>query len=326
MKNYISASTHKIVKNFKEFFYEHPIFKAILEYILALLASLVSAFCFAYGFISFISPGGDYQSLISGGASGMSQVLVSIVKIFFHVEMEANYLQSIFYILINIPLFFLAFYKIGKRFAILSLVNVALVSLFIAVIPQDWTKIFDILDDNIARALFAGILTGLSSSIAIKFEHSAGGIDIISLYLSGKRQTSLGKYVLMLNTVIVITYVLLNGFVDHATMALYTIVYFFTSSMVINTLCLRNKKMQLQIITTAESLAKVLIQNFPHSCTIVDGKGAYSGTEKKVILIVLSYYEVKRAIKVIKEADPTAFVTVMHTDSVYGKFFIQPLK
>ncbi len=322
MKNYFKES----IKNIKDYFYDHPILKMTLEYIITTIATVISAFCFAYGFRSFISPGGEIPSLISGGGSGLAQVIVSILQILFHPAIEQHYLQSIFYFIVNIPLLIIAFFKIGKRFTIFSIINVILTSVFISIIPESWTKVFDILDDTIARCLFAGILTGLSSSIAIKFDHSAGGVDIISVYFSSKKQTSVGKYSLLLNSIIVLSYVFINGFQSHATMALYTIVYFFTSSMVINTLCLRNKKTELQIITSREELAKILIYNFPHGCTVVDGKGAYSNAEKKIIFTVLSYYEVKKAIKIIQEVDPQCFITVLNTDSVHGKFFMKPIK
>lgn len=315
----------KVFKQLREFFYEHTKFKNVLIYCGISLASLASAFAFAYGFRAFISPDG-VESLISGGASGVGQILVKICEILDLEFLERNQLQSLFYLIINIPLFFLAFKRIGKRFAFFSILNVVLVSVLIAYLPDEMMNIFLIKDDLLARALFAGLLTGLSTSIAVKAHHSAGGIDILSIYISSKKHSSMGKYTLILNSLIVICYTFLAGFENHATMALYTIVYFFTSSTVVDALCSRNKKTMLQITTNQEHLEKVLIHNFPHGCTVVDAKGGYTGSPRKIIYTVVSAFEVKKAVKVIQEIDPNAFITIMNTSHVYGKFFIKPLK
>lgn len=316
----------QIWKNIKEYYYEHPRFKMVIEYFVTLVASFFSAFIFAYGFRAFIAPQSEeIINLISGGASGISQVLVLITGLL-GIKGDVNFLQSLFYFLINVPLFFLAYKKIGKQFAFFSIINVIFVSVLISALDPSILTIFDIGEDILARALFAGVTTGLSTAIAVKFRHSAGGIDILSIYISSKKHSSMGKYTLMLNAVTVICYTILAGYQTHATAALYTIVYFFTVSMAVDALCARNKKTQLQIITNEAAIAKVLITNFPHGCTMVDAKGAYKNSDKTIIYTVVSAFEVKKVVKIAKELDPHAFITVINTTHVYGKFYIQPLK
>ena len=109
-------------------------------------------------------------------------------------------------------------------------------------------------------------------------------------------------------------------------MALYSLVYFFTSSTIVDTLSSRDKKNQLQIITSNKNLPDVLINYFPHSCTIVDGKGAYTKQNKLVVYTVISIFEVRRAIKIIQEIDSNAFITITKVNQVVGRFFIQPRK
>lgn len=329
-------------KKVNEFIYDHRKLKNVLETIITLIASLISAFCFAYGFRSFIStsittyvdgkPIVQQSNLISGGASGISQVIVRLCEVLFnnHDSFDTglkNNLQSILYAAINVPLFLLAYFKLGKKFAIYTLINVLLVSILISIIPESWTDIFDIKDDFIARAIFAGLLTGLSSSIAIKFGHSAGGIDIISLYISIKHHTSMGKYILAINAVTITVFTLLqNNITEYAHMALYSIVYLFTSSRVIDAICTRNKKYQLQIITENADMDKILISNLPHSATVVNAKGSFKGTDKKMIYMNVSANEVKLAIKLVKEIDSKAFVSVFSLHNLYGRFYIKPIE
>ena len=58
--------------------------------------------------------------------------------------------------------------------------------------PTSFTNMFyssnslEFANDLLARALFAGICTGLSTTVAFKFDHSAGGIDVVSVYVNSK--------------------------------------------------------------------------------------------------------------------------------------------
>lgn len=314
---------------------DRPLLMATLKNIFTFIGSLVSAFLFAYGFRAFVAPsiinpetGQLVTPLISGGISGLSQVILKLLEVFgIHFTPDQhNLLLSVLYFVINVPLFLLAFFKIGRKFAIFSLINVILVSLLISFIPLEWTTLFNLTDDFLARALFAGLLNGLSTSLAVRLGHSGGGIDIISIYVSSKTHSSMGKYNLLVNVLIILSFTFLSDFRSYAVTALYTIVYLFTSAKVIDGFCLRNKKLQLQIITTREDMAALLIQNLPHGCTVVDAKGAYHGNPKKIIYMDISFGEVKETMKIIRKIDKDAFVSVLLVQNVYGKFFIQPLK
>lgn len=328
----------KVYKNINEYLYEHRKLKLVIEYIFSFIASAIAAFLFSYGFRTFMSPVGEPDELVTGGISGLSQVLVKVislifeglhidgVKDFLYVNGEMNpALYSILYMTMNFPLIILAYFKIGKKFAIFSLVNVALVSIFTSIIDPSWAITHDDLG-LFERALFGGLCTGLSTALAVKFDHSAGGIDIVSVYLSSKGKGSMGRYMLLINGVIVVSFTLLNGVFEYAVIALFALVYLYTSSVVVDTFCIRQKKVQLQIITSNENMPKILITNFPHSCTVADAKGAYKETPKKIIYFNISTSEVKHALKIIQEVDESAFVSVTPIQSVYGKFYVKPLK
>ena len=110
------------------------------------------------------------------------------------------------------------------------------------------------------------------------------------------------------------------------TLALYSIIYYFRATKVIDVLNVRNRKQQLTIFTNDKDRPKVLIRAFPHTATVVQGTGAYSGQEKLVIYRVISKPEEKKAISLVRKADPEAFLTVSDLNQVYGRFFIKPLE
>ena len=167
------------------FLIDHPKVKTWSIWIGKFFLEALSAFIFAYGFRAFISPSlacveewmrpepvTSINALISGGASGIAQAIIKFIEMFPGVhllEMEKT-LISIFYFVINIPLFLLAWFKISKQFAIFTLINVAFVSLFNQVIPDSWIyEVVNIYEDNLARTIFGGITTGLSSGLALFF-------------------------------------------------------------------------------------------------------------------------------------------------------------
>lgn len=347
----MKQDSHSLKVKLKYFLLDHPKTKFTYEYVKDILITLISAFLYAYAFRAFTAPEGlnTYEHLISGGASGSAQILVRLVGLFNPTNNPAlnNTLQSVFYFGINIPLFFFAWFKVGKRFALFTLMNVGIVSLFTNFLPESAINIIDVTDNVFARALFAGIFAGISSSMAMRIGSTNGGTDVIAFYVSEKKSTSAGKFSLYINIGIIAIYVLLT-ILDYrihsskipqdpemtfkqvstsiVTMALFTSVYFFSSSKVIDTFHTKNKKTQLQIFTTNTDVPTVLIRAFPHSCTIVDGKGAFTGGSMKIIYMVVSHQEVKKAVSICRQVDPNSFVTVIDTYNVYGKFYKRPIK
>lgn len=292
------------------------------------------------------------HSLVSGGTSGFSQVVTRILSFTGMFKagsgIEENTIISILYIAINIPFLILAWTKIGKKFTIYTLLNIGFSSMFLKIIPASWCEITNIYTDYLARALAGGICTGLGTGIAFAVGSSTGAVDIISLFFAEKKSTSVGKYSMVLNTITVLTYTLLhfilspsdvipvefqndlagaawNQGVHQTTMALYTIVYFFVGAKLLDLINIKNKKVELQVFTSDPNMAKVLISGFPHACTLVSGIGGFTGTPRHIIYMVVSKSELNRAIKVMREADPNCFVSVLSTYQVYGKFYIKPL-
>ena len=107
---------------------------------------------------------------------------------------------------------------------------------------------------------------------------------------------------------------------------MYSVVYLFMNMFVVDFINTKNKKVQLQIITNSDSMSSILIANFPHSTTIVDGVGGYSHAEKKIIYMTISSNEVKRVITLARKVDKSSFISVTPLVQAYGNFFIKPVE
>lgn len=312
----------------------NPKLKNILDNVLIFLVSSISSLLAAYVFRSFIVPAGNPipTPLITGGVSGVSQIfnrLFDVLNLFNQIENRS--MQAILYFIFNIPIFILAYTKIGKRFAIFSFINVITTSLFIEIIPHEWTQLVTITDDLLSRAIIAGFIQGIASSLAYLMDISSGGMDVITVYFANVKSTSVGKYAFAINVTIYFFFTLLYLLnTDSTTGALnaviFSVIYSFTTARVVDAINIRNKKTQLQIITSRTDLPKILMEKFFHGCTVVQAKGGYTNSIKYIVYMVVSSREVASVVRYIRQVDPESFIDESPSHQVYGKFFIKPIK
>lgn len=332
----------RLERKYNSLVYNHLWLKYLIEYGVAVIATLFSAAIFAFGVNVFLEPGllgGDASgitTMVSGGSSGAAQVFNLLFEINgVTIKNNPHLIFTLFYLLVNLPLIVLAYKGIGKRFGTLTLLNVGTVFILSNLMHggffRDLAVYINTNSGMLGRALFAGVCTGLSSAIAFKVDASAGGFDIVTYYISSKKSTLVGKYNVVINGVIIASFTIIKAISSHNLpdafgSVWFSFIYLLTVMLVIDVINVRNKKAQIQIITTNKDLPKLLLANIPHGATLVDAKGVYSDTEKFIIYMVVSTTEVKRAIKVIKQLDPESFVNVTSLQQVYGNFHMKPVK
>ena len=330
--------TLRIKKKIFDYFFDHPFQKRIYNYTITTLISALGGIIFAFGFSTFISTYSDESlNLATGGFSGFTQSVALLIVTFSGSGIALSTIQSILYFAINIPALIFAYFKIGKKFALTSTVNVGLSSLFISLFSsmgfiQDIANNVFIISSPLTRVLFAGMCTGISSGIALKAGTSCGGMDIVTCYMAVRKSTGVGKYNIITNFFVVLFYMAVNLIVNPAKVTEtilivpFALVYFLTSSLVIDSIHIRNKKIAIEIITQNDYITDVLINLFPHSATIFEARGAYSGNSEHVIKMMVSSYESKKVVKIVRKIDPNSFITLTPLQQVYGNFFINPIE
>ena len=336
--------SERIRRKINDYLFDHRFLRGLLDHGNAFFHALVAAAIFAFGFTSFISPGittsgEEGLHIATGGVSGVSQTLALILSSAgAPAWLTGNNVISIAYFVVNIPIVTFAFFKIGKRFAIHTAINVGLSSLFIFLFSHfGFTTVIAnnplIADHVLVRVLFGAVTVGVSSAFAYRADVSCGGIDVFSYYFALRKSTNIGRYGIMINGIIITTYsIILVVTSGHAAWEIgviaffFSIMYLFVANLVVDAINLRNKKIQVQIITNNEYLAPVLIANFPHGATVVNGEGAYSHTPRKIIYMVVSSSQVKDVISLARKVDHNSFITVTALVQVYGNFFIKPVE
>ena len=346
IKNRLKARKTKI----NNWLYDHMWIRRFGGWAGIFIVSSISAVLFALGFNMFIdiqtvNSVGEFVSdkLVSGGVSGFSQSVVLFFEICGWHMKDPHLAISILYFAINAPLMIFAFFKVGRQFAVFTLINVAEVSLFIKLFSvasmPSLQHIIDIVTGSggglLARALFGGIFIGLSSALAYRVDISAGGFDVIAYWMSMHTGTSTGKYSFLINITNLTLFVLLScalagwGADDAAVIVgrgFYSIVYLFTSMLVVDSINLRNKKVKIEIISEVPTLGSTLLDVIPHGATFIQGKGVFSGQDKYIFTMVVSHYEVPKVIRLVQKADSHAFVQAAPLSHVYGNFFNRPVK
>ena len=271
---------------------------------------IIGVFLYVLAMNMFISP----ANLYTGGVTGIAQLIIAFASSAFGIQLSLGGL--IF--LLNVPLLYLAWRSIGKRFAVLSILTVVLQSIILELVPMGKFS-----DDILLNAVFGGVLIGVGVGMILKIGASTGGTDIVFQYLSMKFNGSFGKYSFAINAIII----LIAGLTQGWETALYTIISIYITSVVIDKIHTVHQNLTLYIVTSKEDeMIKTLQQQLYRGITILEGRGAYSKNDKSVLMMVLSSYELYEALAVIKMVDEQAFTNVVRSEMVQGYFVKKEIK
>ena len=259
---------------------------------------------FALGFDLFLGP----NDLNAGGVSGLAMMLVHLLG-FGSVGAVT--------ILMNLPLFALGGMKIGRKFFFGSLVGMIASSALLdvlALIPAPQVE-------PLIAALYGGVLCGLGLGIVFATGASTGGSDIVVRLLKLKYQNvPIGT----INIIFDLTVATLTGLVFwDISRALYSGVAIFISGQVIDAVVYRfdYSKVALIISKEHEAIAKAIGVKLDRGATFLDGQGAYSGKDTKVVFTVVKKQQVAELKRLVVEIDPNAFIVVQEAHQVLGEGF-----
>lgn len=260
----------------------------------------------AVGLNYFLIP----ANVFSAGMTGIAQILEHLLTSF-----GLTIDTGILIFLLNVPVFILGFIKLGKSAMILSFANVISMSAFTTIIP-----VGQVTDNVLMNAITGGVLLGIGAGFSLKLGFTTGGLDIVSLLLSKTTGRTVGNYMMLLNGVIVVV----AGFFFTWESALYTIITIFTMSSVVDFVHTSHQKMTAFISTNkSKEMSEALGRELLRGLTVIPARGGFSSTEREVIMIVLTRYELYTLKQVVTDIDPNSFTNIMATDSVVGSFLTE---
>lgn len=278
--------------------------KDIKRIIIVCLAAVIMAL----NIKSFVRTGGLYP----GGATGLTLLLQRMGELFFHVTVP--------YTLVNVALnavpVYIGFRFIGKKFTLYSCLMIVLTSVLTDILPG-----YVITYDTLLISIFGGLINGLVISMCLMMDATTGGTDFIAIFLSDRKGIDSWNMVLGLNIVILAAAGILFGWDK----ALYSIIFQYTSTQVLHILYKKYQQETLLVVTNkSKEVYEAISRTTNHGATIIEGEGPYEKRERKIVYSVVSSAESKRVLKAINEADPQAFVNLMKTEQIAGRFYHKP--
>ena len=156
----------------------------------------VGMLLFAMGINLFIVP----ADLYNGGLLGISQILRTLLVRYLHWFSGTTDIAGVINLLLNVPLFILAYISISKSFFARTLICVVSQTVFLSFIPIPTTPI---VSDCLTASIIGGIMAGSGIGIALRSGGSSGGMDIVGMYFTKKyKDFSVGKVSLVVNCMV----------------------------------------------------------------------------------------------------------------------------
>lgn len=251
-------------------------------------------------------------NLFPGGFTGVSLLIQRIFQKYLNITIP----YTLLYLLMNAVPVYISFKFIGIKFTIYSLVMIALSSVLKDVCPT-----YVLTNEPILCAVFGGLLNGLSIMLCLYGDATSGGTDFIAIYFAERKGKDMWNVIFACNCIILV----IAGIIFGWEAALYSIIFQFTSTQVLNVLYHRYQKTTMLIITEKpDELFEVIKSHTNHGATKFKGTGCYHNTEKTLLYTVVSQDQVHNVTSALRKVDPSAFINVLQTKEILGKFFTRP--
>ena len=256
---------------------------------------IIGCALYAAGFQFFFYP----NDIIVGGVTGVAMII--------------NYITGlpvgVLSILINIPLFAVAWKRFGLPFMISSLVDIfALLNLVGA-------------KDLLLASIYGGVIKGFGLGLVYQAAATTGGVDIMAKFVRQRfPYINFGTIILIMDVIVIATFAIVFKKYESA---MYAIIAMFIVSRAVDTVLygIGISKVCYIISDKSDLIKTEITQQLQRGVTLLHGEGAYTGTEKKVILCVIKKHQIADIRKLVRSADPQAFFIVTEAKDVFGSGF-----
>lgn len=261
----------------------------------------VGAFLFALGVKAFAIP----QGLIMGGVSGVG------LLVYYFTDMFS---PGIWYFLVNIPIILAGWFFVSRRFIFYSLYGMLTLSLAL-----DLVSLPVALSDPFLAIMAGGTIMGFGTGITLHSLGCMGGVDILAIILNQRFGLRIGTISLVFNLLL---FALSFGILELEPILYSLALTFIIAQVVEYVLSMFNQRKMVFIISEkSEEIATVVKKRLQRGATFLNGSGAYTGQDKKILLTVVNTYQLKRLEEVAFQIDAHAFMITENTFNVLGRGF-----
>lgn len=245
------------------------------------------------------------NQVIDGGIVGISIILSHLLGM----------KLGLFIFILNIPFFFIGYKQIGKTFALSTLFGIAILSITTALLHP----VPAFTEDVLLATVFGGIILGVGVGIVIRYGGSLDGTEILAILANKKLPFSVGEIIMFFNIFILGS----AGFVFGWNRAMYSLIAYFVAFKTIDVVIegLDESKSAWIISEQYQEIGDAIIARLGRGVTYLNGEGAYTGDDKKVIFCVITRLEEAKLKSIVEDLDESAFLAVANIAEVRGGRF-----
>ena len=218
-------------------------------------------------------------------------------------------------LILNVPLFVVGYRAMGKVFVFRSFVATVLFSLLIDLIPLPAMT-----SDPLLGSVFGGVLLGVGLGLILRGGATTGGSDMVARLIHRRfPHITVGAFLMFIDCCVVLA----AGFFIQVNYALYAFISIYISSKLIDTVMQGfTKQKACYVITGAyDQIKAAVMQQLDRGVTLIQAKGGFSGTDRPVLLCILSAQEVSQLKAIVFGVDARAFVFITDAYEVLGEGF-----
>ena len=277
----------------------------MLRHIKSILTIIFGAAIYAFGLTYFVVP----HHLFEGGATGITLITYYLF----------NIPISVMNLIINIPLFILAWKIFGAKTLYSSLLGTISLSIWLAIFEKIPLSV-NLEGDLVIVALVAGVLLGLGLGIIFNAGGTTGGTDIVARILNKYTNISVGKLLFALDFLILMLILII--FQD-LRLVTYTLLFDFIVSRVIDLIGEGGYAGKGFMIITQKPMevADKINEELSRGVTFISGQGYYSQKDLKIIYCIVARNEMIKMKELIHTIDPKAFITITEAHEILGEGF-----
>lgn len=275
----------------------------IRKYLLELFYLVIGCFIMATGTSLFLLP----NQLSSGGFSGIATIIYYLFRFPLGTVM----------LILNIPFFVWAFFKLGKELLFKSLAGTILLATFIDLLDQ----IPALTNDRFLACIYGGVCIGIGVALVLKSGSSTGGTDLITYIARAYK-----PYIRTSNLIVIIDIIIISlnvFFFKKVEIGLYSAISIYIMGKMIDIIFegVNFTKMMFIISNKYKEIAEEVGEKLGRGSTGIYAKGMYTRAKKMMLLCVGSRNEIAKIKQIATKMDPKAFIIIANARETWGKGF-----
>ena len=275
--------------------------REVKSYVLIVLGAVIHAVAFNM----FLGP----NQIPMGGLSGLAQIINFLIPI-----LPVGTMNMV----MNVPLLLLSGKLLGRRMLISSVVAVATSSVAIDAIGamHDFAAM-----DPFLSAIFGGAMMGLGLGLISAQNATLGGTSTLARLVKIKYPwLSTGSIIVGSDSVILVLAVIAFGKLEAA---LYGTIALLALELIMDKVLygMDPSKVAYIVSEKAQEIAVVLMEEQERGVTVLRGEGAYTGEEKKILMVAFRQKDIVQIKRTVHGMDKKAFMVVVDANTVLGGGF-----